>query len=75
MTTKSALQKILKGILYTGEKSKHNHENNKRNKSQQTSRIGKEDYKRVKNYKTYKMKEITTYLSIIILNDNMSNLQ
>jgi hypothetical protein len=32
MTTKPALQKILKGILHTAEKDKHNHENTRKNK-------------------------------------------
>jgi nucleoside diphosphate kinase len=33
MTSKPALQKILKGILYTEEGDKHNHENMGMNKS------------------------------------------
>jgi hypothetical protein len=33
MTTKPALQKILKGILHTEEEDKHIHENTKKNKS------------------------------------------
>jgi hypothetical protein len=37
MTTKPALQKILKGILHTEDKNKHNHESMRINKSHQMS--------------------------------------
>jgi hypothetical protein len=33
LTTKSMLQKILKGILHTEEEEEHNHENTGKNKS------------------------------------------
>jgi hypothetical protein len=35
MTTKAALQKIFKGILYTEEEEKYNHESTGKNKSLQ----------------------------------------
>jgi hypothetical protein len=38
MTTKPALQRILKGILHTEEEDKHNHKNMGKNKFSETSR-------------------------------------
>jgi hypothetical protein len=43
MTTKPVLQKILKGILYTKEEGKHNHEDMGKNKPHQTSRWANEE--------------------------------
>jgi hypothetical protein len=72
MTTKPALQKILKRILHTEMEDKCNQENKKVNLTRQVDKQMK--IRRVSNItKTTKMTRITAYISILILHNNFNS--
>jgi hypothetical protein len=70
MTTKTAPQKILKGILYIEEEDKHSHERQER--INLTRQVDKEMRIRKESTitKNKKMTRIITYLSIVTVNIN-----
>jgi hypothetical protein len=69
MTTKPALQKILKRILHTEMEDKCNQENKKVNLTRQVDKQMK--IRRVSNIT--KMTRITAYISILILHNNFNS--
>jgi hypothetical protein len=74
MTTKLALQKILKRILHIEEEDKHNQETTGKTKSHCLSRLANEGKERSIHHKNNKMTRNTAYLYIMLtLNVNSLN--